>query len=1060
MKNMKKNFVKIGLSLLIAAVFLLPVGVIGTVGIASNDDEVVGDSPDPNNGGNSEKDSIYIGGDNQDMTSFYNVNDRDISTPNLNWVANTVDNGGNAKGAKASSHSANGKNWGATFTDPSDMKVYTDNNGISFGLKPPAWAWTSTVDGNTITYYNSQNNVSVEYVISEGNVKETIILNQATPRNWVFKYTMQDLAGWEFDGHHIRMWKIENDLVTEYIIPKGNAWDSAGNTCDVSYECEQDPDNTDAFTVKLVLANSFISSATYPVFIDPTLSVYSDYFPVLRRPAWNGMGSNLQVKLQDFVNLDTNCKPFISNQYGVPLFRNTTIDYTHANTAGIVWDHDATYASAQCFNATSNFTLTGVSLQLRGKTNNYDNLDVWIAADNGGFPNNTTGGRLSNVVYQDWPVTTTDWVWLDCVFNNTVDVVNGSRYWVVMNCTGGAVGYEAYINTTNQYTDGFFAWQTKTDGVWDNAGGGAYDMNFRVYKEKTGVTSNMLPVGTQVFSSTPYSSDYMIMDTITPLLPKSEQFLTYALNNTVAGSGGTINPADSRNLILVSLYDSSGSLLQEFEYVMDAGNRTDTAAFEPSSTLRINVSGPSSTEFSIYDRNLKTDMASLGLDWDAFTYLKIRLYQAPSRYVTQDYLFNYFAIGNTLDTKMVSVNPADRIVLQNQDDYTGLYLTPLSNQTSYYHLKFENITISNLSVDDAFVEPNTTGYYNITGVSGDTQGIELRTKQSTLGEVRYDMKVYVYNSTHDLIGTEHYQYPSLNIPAVSVKDASDYILSSMKGQKYFGSDIELFNKNNMIMNATYTYVLKYQGVQIWRNETNLTNDNATTRQIQKYAALCKEGSYTLDTTISFVEYGKNRTYTLTDTMSLGKQTDVSMTDLASTLYGVKGNSLLTFTTTIQNNNTLSANYSENTTYYIVVNNNGTKTVTTWTDLLEGSNSKTLTLSTPATNYSTGFVDVKIYRKLYTSVVNNLILVYPAASVLNLTSLHGISGSDVFGVLLSSQNTTINEGSEPLTITTTGWGQPFIDWMTGYYWYVVGCIMVAAVLSVIYLATGKSKRGRN
>lgn len=125
-------------------------------------------------------------------------------------------------------------------------------------------------------YENGENNIALEYDVTDDGVKENIILN-SRPVNNSFKFDLKLnglLAVLSGDKKTVTIYDEDTDAVPDFILPKINMTDAAGvYSEDAHYEITKEKGNT---TLEIVVSPEWLyaEERVYPITIDPQVMVY------------------------------------------------------------------------------------------------------------------------------------------------------------------------------------------------------------------------------------------------------------------------------------------------------------------------------------------------------------------------------------------------------------------------------------------------------------------------------------------------------------------------------------------------------------------------------------------------------------------------------------------------------------------------------------------------------------------------------------------------------------------------------------------------------------------
>ncbi|UCE74878.1 MAG: putative Ig domain-containing protein, partial [Methanomassiliicoccales archaeon] len=160
---------------------------------------------------------------------------------------------------------------------------------------------------------------------------------------------------------------------------------------------------------------------------------------------------------------------------------------------------------AQCFNASSNYVLTRVSLYVKDEVPNDDSLGIQIFDNNPVDPANPyddePGGQLGIQVNNNGP--DNEFAWLDFYFTpGTLVLTAGTRYWIVAGCMDpGGYGYRWKDSNGDEYPNGYLA----EDGVPFWILNTSNDLMFRVYgmtADDVGVEKIIVPQSQEIYCET------------------------------------------------------------------------------------------------------------------------------------------------------------------------------------------------------------------------------------------------------------------------------------------------------------------------------------------------------------------------------------------------------------------------------------------------------------------------------------------------------------------------------------------------------------------------------
>ncbi|UCE36686.1 MAG: putative Ig domain-containing protein [Thermoplasmata archaeon] len=138
------------------------------------------------------------------------------------------------------------------------------------------------------------------------------------------------------------------------------------------------------------------------------------------------------------------------------------------------------YRLAQCFNATSNYTLKRVSLFVNDEGSMESTLGVQIYDNDdksdGISDNDVPNSSISPMVGNNGP--NNEFTWLD--FKYSVPLTEGERYWIVADCGGPeGDGYRWKDSENDSYSGGYIAKEGNPDWILDTSN----DLMFRVFGE-------------------------------------------------------------------------------------------------------------------------------------------------------------------------------------------------------------------------------------------------------------------------------------------------------------------------------------------------------------------------------------------------------------------------------------------------------------------------------------------------------------------------------------------------------------------------------------------------
>ena len=125
-------------------------------------------------------------------------------------------------------------------------------------------------------YENGENNIALEYDVTDDGVKENIILN-SRPVDNSFKFDLKLnglLAVLSGDKKTVTIYDEDTDAVPDFILPKINMTDAAGvYSEDAHYEITKEKGNT---TLEIVVSPEWLyaEERVYPITIDPQVMVY------------------------------------------------------------------------------------------------------------------------------------------------------------------------------------------------------------------------------------------------------------------------------------------------------------------------------------------------------------------------------------------------------------------------------------------------------------------------------------------------------------------------------------------------------------------------------------------------------------------------------------------------------------------------------------------------------------------------------------------------------------------------------------------------------------------
>ncbi|MBI9009630.1 MAG: DNRLRE domain-containing protein [Tenericutes bacterium] len=126
----------------------------------------------------------------------------------------------------------------------------------------------------TVTYYNVQNDVDLEYVLNGNQIKENIILNSyIEDYSMTFNYSVKNLS---LVQNEFGKYQFINDL-GEIIFSLDTLYMYDANG-EVSYDIDfkVTEEKMGEYTIQIIPNNNFLSTAAYPIVIDPTVTYYGD----------------------------------------------------------------------------------------------------------------------------------------------------------------------------------------------------------------------------------------------------------------------------------------------------------------------------------------------------------------------------------------------------------------------------------------------------------------------------------------------------------------------------------------------------------------------------------------------------------------------------------------------------------------------------------------------------------------------------------------------------------------------------------------------------------------